>query len=225
MKSNPRNISYLISLVIHGILIIIFAFINLSVGLEEDEYVTIGFGSGLSVGGKGQMGENLETQMNQPYQEQIKKEEQQKVELPKSKNFDEENLITKVDKKNLKDIPLEKVKPISDSKQKAKGTEDAGEGIGGFGFELDFGGKGIRKIYSYVLPEYPEGVSKEIDLKLKFSILPDGTVGKIIPLIKADARLEMAAINSLRQWRFEPLPPNAKQVEQTAIVTFPYRLQ
>ncbi|MCX7797329.1 MAG: energy transducer TonB [Melioribacter sp.] len=225
MKENPRKISYAISLIVHAVLIIVFAFINLSVGSIEEDYVTIGFGSGLSSGSKGPLGTDEITAMDRPKQEEVKKEEQQKVELPKSKSFDEENVITKTDKKSQKDLAIEKIKPISDNKEKVRGTEDAGEGIGGFGFELDFGGKGIRKIYSYVLPEYPEGVSKEIDVKLKFTILPDGTVGKIFPLIKADARLEMAAINSLRQWRFEPLPPNAKQVEQTAIITFPYRLQ
>lgn len=225
MKKNPRNISYLISITIHAIIIIVFAFINLSVGLEEEDYVTIGFGSGMSAGSIGPLGNDIETQQPKPKQEMVKKEDQQKVELPKAKTFDEENLITKTDKKNQKELNTEKIKPLNSNQQKARGTEDAGEGIGGFGFELDFGGKGIRKIYSYTLPEYPEGVSKEIDVKLKFTILPDGTVGKIFPLIKADARLEMAAINSLRQWRFEPLPPNAKQVEQTAIITFPYRLQ
>lgn len=225
MNKNPRNISYIISFIIHTIIIIVFAFINLSVGLEEDDYVTIGFGSGMNAGSVGPLGQDIETQQSQPKQEITKKDEQQKVELPKAKNSDEENLITKTDKKNQKDLNPEKIKPLNSNQQKARGTEDAGEGVGGFGFELDFGGKGIRKIYSYTLPEYPEGVSKEIDVKLKFTILPDGTVGKIFPLIKADARLEMAAINSLRQWRFEPLPPNAKQVEQTAIITFPYRLQ
>jgi len=225
MNKNPRNISYIISFIIHTIIIIVFAFINLSVGLEEDDYVTIGFGSGMNAGSVGPLGQDIETQQSQPKQEITKKDEQQKVELPKAKNSDEENLIAKTDKKNQKDLNPEKIKPLNSNQQKARGTEDAGEGVGGFGFELDFGGKGIRKIYSYTLPEYPEGVSKEIDVKLKFTILPDGTVGKIFPLIKADARLEMAAINSLRQWRFEPLPPNAKQVEQTAIITFPYRLQ
>jgi len=225
MKKNPRNISYLVSLIVHAIIIIVFAFINLSVGLEEEDYVTIGFGSGMSAGSIGPLGNDMETQQPKPKQEMVKKEDQQKVDLPKAKTFDEENLIAKTDKKNQKELDTEKIKPLNSNQQKSRGTEDAGEGFGGFGFELDFGGKGIRKIYSYTLPEYPEGVSKEIDVKLKFTILPDGTVGKIFPLIKADARLEMAAINSLRQWRFEPLPPNAKQVEQTAIITFPYRLQ
>ena len=94
-----------------------------------------------------------------------------------------------------------------------------------FGFEIDFGGRGKRKIYSYALPSYPEGVTKEIDVKLKFTIQPDGTVGKIIPLIKADTKLEFAAINSLRQWRFEPLPESQKKLEQSAVIIFPFRLQ
>ena len=67
--------------------------------------------------------------------------------------------------------------------------------------------------------------SKEIDIKLKFSILPDGSVGKIIPLMKADTRLEMAAINSLRNWRFEPLRIGQKKNEQSVVITFPYRLR
>ena len=78
-------------------------------------------------------------------------------------------------------------------------------------FDIEWGGTGKRKIYSYNIPAYPAGVSKEIDVKLRFSILPDGTVGRIFPLIKADTRLETAAINSLRQWRFEPLPSGQNQ--------------
>ncbi len=224
MFRNPKNISYIISIIFHFILIIIFSFINLSVGLEEDDYITIGFGSGTSLGTSGPFGLSKEV-IHQQKQKQLKKDEEQKVELPKSKSVDRENVVAKTDRKNQKDLHADNIKPLTNNQQKAKGTEDEGQGIGGFGFELDFGGKGVRKIYSYVLPEYPEGVSKEIDIKLKFTILPDGTVGNIFPLIKADARLEMAAINSLRQWRFEPLPSNAKQVEQTAIITFPYRLQ
>lgn len=98
--------------------------------------------------------------------------------------------------------------------------------IGNSGINIQFAGLiGSRDIYSYKIPSYPGGVSKEIDVKLKFTILPDGTVGKIIPLIKADTRLEVAAITSLRQWRFEPLESNFEQVEQTAVITFPFRLR
>jgi len=57
---------------------------------------------------------------------------------------------------------------------------------GSSGFDIEWGGNGKRKIYSYSLPAYPEGVNKEIDIRLRFSILPDGTVGTIFPLTKAD---------------------------------------
>jgi TonB family protein len=91
------------------------------------------------------------------------------------------------------------------------------------GFDIQWGGNGTRKIYSYIIPDYPEGVKKEIDIRLKFIIKPDGTVGKIFLLSKADTRLENAAINSLWQWRFEPLTANQVQVDQTAVIIFPYR--
>lgn len=227
-ENNVRNKSFVYSIVFHAVFIILFAFINFSVGMEEEEYVTIGFGSGLSMGSAGPVGQDPVTEKNQPQPEKQKPklDEKKKVELPKSVNTDKENLITETDKKKEKDdISDEKVKPLSQDDSKTKGTEQVGEGEGGFGFEIDFGGKGMRKIYSYNLPEYPEGVSKEIDVRLRFTIMPDGTVGKIFPLIKADARLELAAINSLRQWRFEPLPQNAKKIDQTVIITFPYRLQ
>lgn len=228
LKDNPRNISYLFSFAFHLLLILILMIVKFSVEPEEAEYVTIGFGSGMSMGSPGPLGndqitekENLKEEKQLP-----KNEDQKKVELPEAKNKDVDNVITEANKKkNKESVEADKIKPLNEKDKKAKGSEVAGEGEGGFGFEIDFGGKGTRKIYSYNLPEYPEGVSKEIDVKLRFTILPDGTVGKIFPLIKADARLELASINSLRQWRFEPLPPNAKQVEQTVVIIFPYRLQ
>lgn len=228
MTKNPRTLSYIASFAIHVLMIILFAFISFSVGMEEDEYVTIGFGSGLSMGSAGPYGVDPITEKKVPKEEKkiTKAEEQKKVELPESKNRDKDNLVLEADKKKQKEsVEAEKIKPLNNDQNKTKGTEPEGEGEGGFGFELDFGGKGMRKIYSYSLPDYPEGVSKEIDVKLRFTILPDGTVGKIFPLIKADARLELAAINSLRQWRFEPLPLRVKQIEQTVVITFPYRLQ
>ncbi|MGK9477871.1 energy transducer TonB [Melioribacter sp. OK-6-Me] len=224
MNDKLRQNSFLASFLLHVVLIVLFAFIHLPVNLEEEDYITVGFGTGTFAGSRGPVTKNEVNEESKEQKVESKKDEK-KVELPKSSTEDKDNIVKRADKKNE-----EKTKEIENDgkvteENKYSGTEVTGEGVGGFGFELDFGGKGIRKIYSYILPDYPEGVSKEIDVKLKFTILPDGTVGKIIPLIKADAKLEMAAINSLRQWRFEPLPQNAKQTEQTAIITFPYRLQ
>ncbi len=214
MKNRTANISYLISITAHLLLMFIFLFIKFSIDPPEDDYVTIGFGAGGS-GNIMQSPPKVQPKLKQ----QIKKEE--KVELPVAKNQDEENLITESKKKEEK----KEVTKIDKNSDSEKENIDDGINAGGFGYDIDFGGKRVRKVYSYFIPPYPEGVAKEIDVKLRFTIMPDGTIGKIFPLIKADSRLESAAINALRQWRFEPLPGAQSQQVQTAVIVFPFRLQ
>lgn len=221
-EQSQKN-SYFISIIIHVIIAVIFYFVTFSPGESEEEYVTVGFGSGFA-GGAGRVVNNIDPNPEKKKELETKKEEKD-VKLPEAKNTDNNNISIAKDKKNEK-----KDKKTNEEKNLEEFVNQSGQGIegagaGSLGFEIDFGGKGIRRIYSYTLPAYPEGVAKEIDVRIKFSILPDGSIGKIMPLIKADARLESAAINSLRQWRFEPLPNNAKQIEQSVIITFPFRLQ
>ncbi len=92
-------------------------------------------------------------------------------------------------------------------------------------FEIDFQGNRKRTIYNYVIPTYPSGVDKEVDLVFQVTIAPDGTVQRIFPLTKGDTRLEVASVNALNKWRFEPLPKDLPQVNQVVIVVFPYRLK
>jgi periplasmic protein TonB len=224
----PRNISYLVSVAFHVLLAIIFLFVKMSSESNAEEYLLVGFGTGSGSGNPSSIGttKNQQEQETLPEKNIEKNDKLKKVDLPQAKATDENNIISKNDNKEEKsESAPSNVKPLVKGDKQKTGSEIGGEGDGGFGFELDFGGKGMRRIYSYNLPEYPEGVAKEIDVKLRFTILPDGTVSKIVPLIKADARLEFVAINSLKQWRFEPLPANAKQVEQTVVIIFPYRLQ
>ncbi len=210
MKIKSDTKGYIFSVTLHVILFVILYFIKLSDPETREEYITLGFGSSGYGGIKSKTTEKVvETQ---PVEEE-------KVEIPKVKNEDDNNVIQKTNEKKE-----EKPKAVKQDLSSSD-IEDTGEGIGGDGFSIDFGGKGKRKIYHHPLPDYPAGVSKEIDIKLRFTILPDGTVSQIIPIIKADSRLEIAAINSLSQWRFEPLPKNAKQVSQTVVITFPYRLR
>ncbi len=227
---NKRN-PYILSIAFHLILLLILYFIKFNSEPAEEEYVTIGFGSIGNLSSAGVLAKNPaeEKQIKEPEkQEVVKQEVVKKVELPKVQNPDETNdVVVSADKKqNDKVTKPEEVQPIPTKEEEAgKGKEETGEGDASFGFEIDFGGKGKRKIYSYSLPPYPEGVSKEIDVKLKFTILSDGSVGRILPLVKADSKLELVAINSLRQWRFEPLPERAKNIEQTAVIIFPFRLR
>jgi len=239
--NKPKYIPYLISTVVHIIIIGLFLLVKMNEVAPSEEYYLVGFSSGFGLG-SGSPGEAGGASGSQALEEknEDKKIEPKDAELPDTKSADDERISNKVDAKKIKDeINSSKVKPLSKSGLTGTGIGNGsgntngngigsggdGNGNGGFGFELDFGGRGKRRIYSYFLPPYPEGVSKEIDLRLRFTILPDGTVSRIIPLIKADARLESSAINSLRQWRFEPIPANMKQVEQTVVITFPYRLQ
>ncbi len=53
------------------------------------------------------------------------------------------------------------------------------------------------------LPEIDLDV--EVTIRLQFWVLPDGSVGRVIPLARGDVRLERAAIQYLKSWRFTPL--------------------
>lgn len=226
---DSKSNSYIYSFSLHAFILLIFFFINFNVDFNTEDYVTIGFGAIGKTGSSGAIGrEQTEKKNVAEVEKQVNKSEveNKQVELPKVEHSDDAAKIVSADKKEEKvNAPPQNVKPIREADSDNRGKEFEGAGEGSFGFDIDFGGRGQRKIYSYNLPDYPDGVAKEIDVKLRFTILPDGTVGTIFPLIKADARLENVAINSLRQWRFEPLASNQKQVEQTAVITFPYRLQ
>ena len=214
-----KNFSFSVSIVFHLLLLAILLISNSTSNPTPQKFYEITFGNGEGTGSSGGSGTEMNATIVQP-KELIKPPENSKdikgVDLQKS-NEKSNNEVTETigRKKNTSDKNAE-------SENVASGIGNGSEGPGGFGYGIDWGGKGTRKIYSYVLPAYPPGVNKEINIKLRFSILPDGTVGNIIPLTKADTKLEDAAINSLRQWRFEAAPGN---LEQVAVIVFPYRLR
>lgn len=227
-----KNTSLSISIALHVFVFVLFIFIKVTEDVPATDFVELGFGTGGGTGSAGGMGSGIEetntpevaegaTKVSQTSDESVKK-----LDLPVSKNIKDEDAIPqpKKAKENVNGNSL----TDNNSDGKTLGSQAQGNKMGGggsFGYDIDWGGKGKRKIYSYSKPDYPDGVRKEADIRLKFTILPDGTVGSIIPLTKADTKLENVAINSLRQWRFEALSKNQKQVEQIAVIVFPYRLQ
>jgi protein TonB len=230
-SKKSSGISYSISFIFHAVLIALFLLINLSFDYAPDEEILLSFGISNQTGSSGAQGNKIDIIKETPKESEKEKTEEKnpevkEVELPAAKNTEDENIIKPAN--DDVEIAEEKTEVSTEeattkSNTKEEGNEASGEGE--FGFDIDWGGKGTRKIYSFILPQYPDGVKKEVNIKLQFTILPDGTVGTIIPKIKADTRLENAAINSLRQWRFEALSSRQKQVEQTAVIIFPYRLQ
>ena len=229
-RISTKSIS--ISLLFHAVIIILFMLLNLSFDYEPSEYVELSFGVSDQTGSSGSQGKEITEKVEEVSkpQEKTTTEDENKevkiVDLPVSQNTEDENVIKPAeDDADVTTVSKTKNNGEDVSSVTTSGQGNDAEGEGSFGFDINWGGKGIRKIYSYTLPQYPEGVKKEVDIKLQFTILPDGTIGTIIPKIKADTKLENAAINSLRQWRFEALDASQKQMEQTAVIVFPYRLQ
>jgi TonB family protein len=68
-------------------------------------------------------------------------------------------------------------------------------------------------------------VESESEIELRFWILPNGAVGRVVPVKKSDPRLEALVINYLRHWRFTPLPPDSLQDEQWGIIPFKFRIR
>ena len=226
-----KNLSFSISLLFHLLLLLLFLIVKFTIDYPPKEYVELSFGVSGKLGSSGNTGSQI-TEIEELSKPEEKNEtvdksiEVKEVELPKAKNTSEENIIKPADKmKEESTTSKTESKEKSEDQVTTEGQGNLAEGEGSFGFDINWGGKGTRKIYSWPLPKYPEGVQKEINIRLQFTILPDGSVGSIIPKTKADTKLENAAINALRQWRFEPLSQNQKQVEQTAVIVFPYRLQ
>jgi len=102
------------------------------------------------------------------------------------------------------------------------GTRGSGPGLGeGFG-DIDWGGGGNRVVLSKKIPTFPPGVNTSAQIKIRFIVRPDGTVSQMVPLQKADPRLERAAMDALRQWRFNPLK---EDIDMVGIIPFTFKLR
>ncbi len=86
------------------------------------------------------------------------------------------------------------------------------------------GPAGKRKIL--YKPEIPEvKIEREGEVELKFWVLPDGSVGRVLSILRGDAELERIAINYIKQWRFNPLDEGGKTVDQWGTITVKFRFE
>ena len=60
----------------------------------------------------------------------------------------------------------------------------------------------------------------EGEIKLKFWVLPDGTVGRIVLLVRGDSSLETTAIGNLKRWKFNTLLSGVRVPEQWGTMRF-----
>ena len=206
-KLNIKNASTLVSVSIHLLVLLIFFLV--SALTPKDDLVEIRFGEpGGGSGGYGPMDKNysmVELPLGNEAQKNAEEKKYEKsVDVPEvtSKNVNNDEKISTSTEK------VEKNKSIkgSDVARKTAGNNPSGKGIGngtgtgsgvgngngngfgnglGDGFGIDWGGS-IRKIYNYTIPKYPDGVYKDIDVKLRFSILPELNISRVILEKKKD---------------------------------------
>jgi TonB family protein len=82
-----------------------------------------------------------------------------------------------------------------------------------------------RKIIHFKKPEYPENESENTEVNLEIEVNPDGTVKTIRVVKTGGISFDNNAMEAVREWRFQPLAPNAKQSVQTGIVTIYFEIK
>jgi len=103
-------------------------------------------------------------------------------------------------------------------------TSIATESSGQTPYQIE-GQAASRTVVYKVIPQYPENLQKQAMIKIRFTVLANGHVGEMIPVIKSDAQLEKITLDALRQWQFNPLPAEAPQHVERGVITFRYLLR
>ncbi|PIE32891.1 hypothetical protein CSA56_13930 [candidate division KSB3 bacterium] len=84
--------------------------------------------------------------------------------------------------------------------------------------------KGRALIYRPNPPQL-DNVNIDVELKLKFWVLPDGTIGEVIPIKRGNAELERIAINYLKKWKFEALPEGREHQQIWGTIPIKFTIQ
>jgi hypothetical protein len=121
--------------------------------------------------------------------------------------------------KNLMDQILREHQNI----QSEKTIYDKQETIRSAPFQIEWEGDIYRAPIVQPLPNYE--AQTETVISVRFEVRPDGTVGRIQPIIKSEPGIEREVLRTLRTWRFSRLPTNMPQENQFATVTFRFVLE
>lgn len=227
-ERRTRTISLAASLAFHLLLLILLSFL---VALEPRRPEIIELDWGASSGAPNQNITQTETDPNR-HQESAPAaaaKTESKLELPAMKNPSQEAIPPT--KKKAKSTSAGTAKTAGATAERTtprRRRSEAGPAGGSgksTGYSIDWAGSGTRRLISGRVPQYPDGTNKELPVLLQFTVLPDGSVSGVIPVMKSDMLLEREAIAALRTWRFDPLPPQFEQKPQQAKITFIFKLE
>jgi len=91
--------------------------------------------------------------------------------------------------------------------------------------DIQWDGGLSRNRISGVLPAFPPGATREVQVAVRFRVRPDGSMYGMTVIQKGDPRYERAALAAMRTWRFNALPPAAKQADQVGTAVFSFKLK
>lgn len=89
-------------------------------------------------------------------------------------------------------------------------------------FEIE-GPASERKVISKPARLPDVQIEMTVTIRLKFWVLPDGTVGDVVPLQRGDLELERAAIGYVKKWRFTQAQPGSPKVWGIIPITYQLR--
>ena len=100
------------------------------------------------------------------------------------------------------------------------GEKGTGPGKGmGLG-DIEWGGGGNRTVLNKILPPSPSNLDRLVSIKIRFNVLPDGTVGEMRPMTKGDPSLEGISLKTLKKWKFNRLETDQ---QMTGTITFTFK--
>lgn len=82
-----------------------------------------------------------------------------------------------------------------------------------------------RQRVSGQMPNYPEGVNKEVQIVVRFTVSPDGTVKQTSLVRKGEPRFEERVLSAMQSWKFNKLPATVEQIDQAGTATFNFKLR
>lgn len=154
-------------------------------------------------------------------------EDEEEVETPEEENIAPEEPPASEDEEGEEGPPAEQ-SASAEGSGSPEGDTGASSGDDAEGTEQEesapYDIEGLnREPINSPLPGYTEQVNAVI--RVRVTVDPQGRVVERIPLIKGNPELERSVMRALQRWRFNPLPQNAPQENQTGIITFRFRLE
>ncbi len=139
----------------------------------------------------------------------------EKVSLPEVKHQEPEPQIFE---------PKEIAKEVPEEIAPEKYTPSTGKNFDNQAYTIT-GELSTRKVIYKRIPKYPKGYTAVVKVSIQLFVLPSGEIERMKLLKRGGSPFDEITQDALREWRFEPLPPNSPQVTVKGEITFVYKLR